>query len=197
MVDWDALTARAVSGIEGLESESLGLGCFNDLVDIDAHFLSELFELVHQRDIDAAVDVIKEFAHLCGGWAVDGDDATEDGTEAASSRATFPQPLMTSGILWRATVSVRGPHAPGRRRDEYGSFDLVSCDCETKRIACFRDRGDHLSSSSRIGGAFNNNQVVFADVGASVAHIAEVGLMVLVEGLGTQKIIASMDEMSE
>ena len=73
------MAAEAGAGIEGLEAEGLGLGRVDDFVDVDAHAHAKLLELVDQRDVDAAIDVLKQLGHLGDGWAADRHDAAEDG----------------------------------------------------------------------------------------------------------------------
>ena len=70
-VDGDAVAAEAGAGIEGLEAEGLGFGRVDDFVDVDAHAHAELLELVDQRDVDAAVDVLKQLGHLGDRGAAD------------------------------------------------------------------------------------------------------------------------------
>ena len=78
-VDGDAVAAEAGAGIEGLEAERLGLGGVDDFKQVDAHAHAELFQLVDQCDVDAAIDVLEQLGHLRDGGRRDRDGAVEDG----------------------------------------------------------------------------------------------------------------------
>src|SRR5206468_572762 len=77
-IDRDAVTAEAGSWIERLETEWLCFRRIDYLVNIDAHSHAKLLQFVYQRDVDAAVDVLKELRHLGCSRAADSNDSPED-----------------------------------------------------------------------------------------------------------------------
>src|SRR5271165_2831257 len=78
-IDWNAVPAEPGSRIERVKAKGFGLGRFDHFPDIDAHAQAELFQLVHQRDVDAAIDVLQKFGHLRRSRSRDGNGTVEDG----------------------------------------------------------------------------------------------------------------------
>ena len=64
-VDGNAVATESGAGIEGLEAEGLGFGRIDNLMYVDTHTHTELFELIDKCDVDAAIDVLEELGHLC------------------------------------------------------------------------------------------------------------------------------------
>ena len=63
-VDRQAVTAEAGAGLEAHEAERLRGGGVDDLPDVDAHAVAELRQLVDQRDVDGAEDVLEQLGQL-------------------------------------------------------------------------------------------------------------------------------------
>ena len=63
-IDRDAVPAEAGAGIERHKAEGLGLGRVDDLPDIDAHRGVDLLQLVDERDVDGAKDVLRQLDRL-------------------------------------------------------------------------------------------------------------------------------------
>ena len=55
---------RPGAGLERLEAERLRRGGLDDLPDVDPHPVAELRELVDERDVDRAVDVLEQLRQL-------------------------------------------------------------------------------------------------------------------------------------
>ena len=128
-VDGNAVAAQAGAGIKGLEAEGLGLGGVDDFVNVDAHAHAELLQLVDQRDVDAAVDVLEQLGHLRDGRAADRNDAAEDGAVEArgklgSSRAAAANDL---GNVVTGNGLVAGVFALRRKGDVNPSV-VASCE---------------------------------------------------------------------
>ena len=63
-VDRDAVPADARAGREAHEPERLGRGGVDDLPDVEAHPLAQQGELVDERDVDVAEDVLEQLGQL-------------------------------------------------------------------------------------------------------------------------------------
>src|SRR5579871_1414934 len=64
-IDWNAVTAKAGARIERMKAEGF-CGCGVDYFpDIDSHSQGKQLELIHQRDVDAAINILEQFRHLC------------------------------------------------------------------------------------------------------------------------------------
>ena len=59
------MTTKARTGIEGGESEGLGLGCLNHLPQVDMHAVAQDGKFVDESDIDIAISVLEYLGHLC------------------------------------------------------------------------------------------------------------------------------------
>src|SRR6185437_4409453 len=79
-IDGDAVAAKARPGIKRMESERLAFGGLNDLEDVEAHPDAELLELIDQRNVHAAVDILKQLCHLRHGRRGDRHSPGEDRT---------------------------------------------------------------------------------------------------------------------
>ena len=77
-IDGNAVAAETRAGVEGHEAEGLGGGGVDDFPDVDAHAQAEHFQLVDQRDVDAAEDVFEQLGHFRGAGRADGHDFGND-----------------------------------------------------------------------------------------------------------------------
>ena len=73
-VDRQAVPAHARAGLEAHEAVGLGRGRLDDLPDVDAHAVGEHRQLVDERDVDRAEDVLEQLGQLGG---LGGGDAHE------------------------------------------------------------------------------------------------------------------------
>src|SRR5581483_1647844 len=67
-INWDAVSAQARSGVEGVKTERLG-GCgLDDFPDVQPHAQAEHLQFVHQGDVDAAINILQQLGHFgsCG-----------------------------------------------------------------------------------------------------------------------------------
>src|SRR3954463_15281874 len=60
-VDRNTVAPEAWARIKRHEPERLGLGSFYNLPDINTHCAINQFQLVHQRDVNTAEDVLEQF----------------------------------------------------------------------------------------------------------------------------------------
>ena len=67
-IDGNAVSAQTRPGIERMKAERLGRGRVDDLPDVEIHAQAQHFELVDQRNVDAAVDVLEQFGHFRSRW---------------------------------------------------------------------------------------------------------------------------------
>ena len=81
------MAAQAGTRIKGLEAERLGGGGFDDFPDVHAHTQAEQFELVHQGNVDATVNIFQQLGHFRSRGSRNLDDAIENGT--VERRAEF------------------------------------------------------------------------------------------------------------
>ena len=65
-VDRQAVPAHAGARVEAHEAERLGRRGVDDLPDVDAHPVAEHRQLVDERDVDRAEDVLEQLRHLGG-----------------------------------------------------------------------------------------------------------------------------------
>ena len=63
-VDGQAVAAHAGAGLEAHEAVGLGRGGVDDLPDVDAHAVGQHRELVDERDVDRAEDVLEQLRQL-------------------------------------------------------------------------------------------------------------------------------------
>ena len=122
-------------------------GRVDDLVDVDAHAHAELLELVHQRDVDAAVDVFEQLGHLGDGGAADRDDAAEDravecGRQFDGARVA---PADDLGDIVARDGLVAGIFALGRKRHVEAGLAGGARDLQPVGIA-FLEKRHHDSS---------------------------------------------------
>ena len=63
-IDGQAVAAHPRTGLEAHEPVGLGRGGVDDLPDVDPHPLGEDRQLVDERDVDRAEDVLQQLGHL-------------------------------------------------------------------------------------------------------------------------------------
>ena len=63
-IDRQAVAAHPRPGLEAHEPVRLGRGGVDDLPDVDAHALGEYRQLVDERDVDRAEDVLEQLGQL-------------------------------------------------------------------------------------------------------------------------------------
>ena len=72
------MSAQPWPRIKGLEPEGLGFCRIDHFVNIDAHAQAQLLQLVDESNVDAAINILKELAHLRDRRAADRHYAAED-----------------------------------------------------------------------------------------------------------------------
>ena len=106
------MPAEAGARLEGLEAERFRRGRLDHLPDVDPHPVAELGELVHERDVDRAVDVLeqlRQLGRLGRGDLVDGVDRVRSSAAAAAVHSGV-MPPTTFGVVF-VVQSVRpGSH---------------------------------------------------------------------------------------
>ena len=115
-VDGDAVAAEAGAGLELHEAEGLGRGRVDDLPDVDLHAVAEHRQLVHQRDVDAAEDVLEQLGHLRDLGRADRHDVVERGPVDLQRprRAGRREAADDLGRALGGVVGAPGVHALGR-----------------------------------------------------------------------------------
>ena len=77
-IDGEAVAAHARARIEAHEAERLGRRGVDDLVDVDVHPVGQARQLVDERDVDRAEDVLQQLGHLGDLGGRDRDDLLAD-----------------------------------------------------------------------------------------------------------------------
>ena len=90
-IDRDAVSPHAGAGIEGHESERLGLGGIDHFPDVDPHGGEDPLEFVDEGDVDEAEDVLRELHGLSRVATADRNDLLH------SSRVEPDRPIEAGG----------------------------------------------------------------------------------------------------
>jgi hypothetical protein len=77
-IDWDAVSAQAGAGVEGLKAKWLGRGGLDDFPNIQSHAQCQELQLIDQGDVYAAVNVFQQLSHLGDCRRRHWDDAVEN-----------------------------------------------------------------------------------------------------------------------
>ncbi len=191
-IDGDAVSAQAGAGIERLEAERLALGGFDHLPDVDAHAQAEQLELVDQRDVHAAVNVLQQLGHLRHGRRRDGDGAVEDGAvklpaEFAGARI---EPADDLGNVAARDRVVAGIFALGREDnvEEVRAISARPRGFQAFLVLALQDGNQDFFRGAGIGRALQNHQLSGAQMGRNrlrgLANVAEIGLVMFVQRRG-------------
>src|ERR1700733_7379225 len=184
------MAAESRTGIEGLKTKGLGLGCVDDFEDVDTHAVTKLLQFVHQRDIHAAIDIFKQLGHLRRSGRRDRygtvEDARIDGrgqlqrewTDAADD---FRNIATGYGVIARI-------FALGRKSDIEAAGRVLPVYMKTTAIPVFKERDEHLFCRAGVGRALKNDKLAFTQMRSngfrSIANIAQVGLVILIQRRG-------------
>ena len=117
-VDRDAVAAEAGARLEAHEAERLRRGRVDDLPDVDAHPVAELRELVDERDVDRAEDVLEQLRQLGRLGRRDGVDGVDDAAvELGRARAcdASSMPPTTFGTSSSSSRSLPGSTRSGEK----------------------------------------------------------------------------------
>ena len=144
--------------IERHEAEWFGFRRLDDFPHIDAHRVVDDLELIHERDIDGAEDVLGDLHGLGGGGGRYRHNALhhraiEGGDEALRCRPVARHDLRDcDGVK----AAVAGIFALGREaeKDIRPAFEA----------AFLKDRSENLVGRAGIGGGFENNELAGAQV---------------------------------
>src|ERR1700686_5508291 len=63
-IDWNAMASESRSRIERMESKGLCGGSLDYFPNINTHSQAKQLEFIHQRDVDAAINVFEQLRHL-------------------------------------------------------------------------------------------------------------------------------------
>ena len=194
-VDGDAVAAQSGAGIESMKAKRLGTGGVDDFVNIDAHAHAELLELIHERDVDAAIDVLEQLGHFGYGGTADRNGATEDGAvdgrghfngAGAASADDLGNVVAGDGVVARVFAFGRKGHVEATCGGASGAFGAGNF--ESQQIALLEQGHDDVFGGARIGSAFENNELAVVDMGGDgldgAGDVAQIGLVILVEGGG-------------
>ena len=187
-INGNAVSAQSGSRIKGLKAERFGGGSADDLPDIYAHAQAEHLELVHQRDIHAAIDVLQQLGHLCGGGRRNLDCAIEDCfvEECGQFTGILFQPTHDLGDITPGHALIAGIFTLRRKRGKEAVTlrRICACSLETAWVFLFQ-RGNHdFFRSAGIGGALQHYKLARAQMRSNGVSrsldIAEIGLVVFV-----------------
>ena len=153
---------RPGPGLERLEAERLRRGGLDHLPDVDPHPVAELRELVDERDVDRAVDVLEQLRQL-------GRLGRRDlvhGVDRACGRAPPPpsvqagvRPPTTFGVVF-VVQSVR----PGSTRS--GDIARWKSSPALSPLPCLEDRLHDLARRARVGRRLEHDELARLQHGA-------------------------------
>ena len=187
------MPAEARSRIERMEAERLGCGGIDDLPDVQIHAQAEHLELVHERDVHAAIDVFQQLRHLRCGRRRDRNGAAEDRPIKCRRQFRSPagsRPPITFGMSWRATCVLPGSSRSGEKATQNSLSRCCPCARRVQAGLVFllENRNQHFFRGPGIGCALQNNNLPGAqmrrDRVGGVGDVAEVGLVIFVERRG-------------
>jgi hypothetical protein len=187
------VTAEARAGIEGHEAERFCGGAIDNFENIEIHAQAELLQFVHQRDIHAAKNIFEQFHHLGGARGADRNYFRNDlGVEAGGCASAWGihathyfGDLRETELLVTRIFTLRGEGEIKIGRDVFGAFAVRDGAAQS---AFFENRQHQLFGRSRIGGAFENDELIALQVGcdgaSGVFDVTEIGFAPLVERRG-------------
>jgi hypothetical protein len=141
-------------GLEAHEAVGLGAGRVDDLPDIDAHALGEDRELVHERDVDRAEDVLEQLCHL-------GRLGRGDALDVLANAPVELGRTVGAGLgdaadhLRRVVQRVVGP----ARVDALGGERDVDVRTDLQRRVALNRRHQQLARGARVGGRLEHHQL--------------------------------------
>ena len=107
-------------GLEAHEAVGLGRGGVDHLPDVDPHAVGQDRQLVDQRDVDRAEDVLQQLGHLGRLGRADADDVVADllveRDRAIGALGVMPPTIF--GVVAQREVGAPGIHALGREGDD-------------------------------------------------------------------------------
>jgi hypothetical protein len=181
------VAAQAGTGIEGLEAEGLGPGRVDDLVNIDSHSHAQLLQFVDEGDVDAAVDVFKQFGHLGNSGAADMHHTVENCRihglgQLRGCRSATAHDLRNVVASYRIVAWVLSFRREG---DVDARFAQRARNLQAMWIAGLQQRDYNFVRCSGIGGAFKHDQLAFTNMRSDgldrVCDIAQVWFAMLIE----------------
>src|SRR5262249_49913811 len=103
----DAMAAEPGAGIKWSEAELLRRRCPKDLPNVDVHPIEQDFEFIYQRDVDAAVDVLEQFAGFGDACVGHGHDTLDHLTVQGCRRVSTRRCHATDELRDRPRAVVR------------------------------------------------------------------------------------------
>ena len=153
-IDGDAVTSEARPGKEGHVAEGLGGGGADHLPDVDAHRRVDHLELVDERDVDRAKDVLEQLGGLGGSAArhrhhfANHPRIDRGGTLQAGGR----EPADHLGDLGELALGVARILALRRE----GEREVLA---RHEPASLLQDRPHHVFGGARIRRRFKHNQL--------------------------------------
>ena len=178
-VDRDAVPAEAGARAEGHVAERLRGGGVDDVPDVDRHPVAQHRQLVDERDVDAAEDVLEQLGHLGDLRRGDLDDRVhgEPVDLGRAARALGGQPADDLRRRARRPVDAAGVD-PLRRE---GQREVAA----RPQPRALEDRGQLVARRPGVGRALEDDQLALAQpLGEALGgaeHRGQVGFAVLVQ----------------
>jgi hypothetical protein len=173
-VDRQAVAAHPRAGVEAHEPERLGGGRVDDLPDVDAESLAEHRELVHERDVDRAEDVLEQLGELGGVRVRDLDDPVADLDVELDRMAGAGLGQAPDDLRRRPDREVRPSRVDPLRGE--GEVEIPA----RREPRLLQDRPQPLARGPRVGGRLEHDQLALlqhrGDRRCRVDHVAQVGL---------------------
>src|SRR5271157_176767 len=191
-IDWNAVPAEPGSRIERVKAKGFGLGRFDHFPDIYAHAQAELFQLVHQRDVDAAVDVLQKFGHLCRSRRRDRNGAVEDEaievpTEVACARIEAADNLGYVAPCYGIVAGILALRREGNI-EQVVALHARPRGVQTTLVQTLENRHQNFFGRAGIGRALQDDQLtrtqMRCDRFCRVADVAEIRLVMFVQRRG-------------
>jgi hypothetical protein len=139
--------------MERREAERLRRRRVDHLPHVDPHAIEEDLQLVHERDVDAAVGVLEDLRGLGDARRADGDDALDDRAveRARDARTRGRRPADELRDRARREATVRRILPLGREREE----DVAP----HREPARLEERADDLVRRPGVGGALEHHEL--------------------------------------
>src|SRR5581483_6784749 len=174
-VERDAVAAETRPGLEGHEPERLRRGGADHFPDVDVHAVAQLRELVHERDVHRAEDVLEQLRQLGG---LGGRHLVDVVERAPVQRSGGPCRLgvePSDDLRRRLRRPVRPARIDALRRE--GEMEVGA---GLQPAARLEQRLQHLAGRARIGGRLEDDEMALRqmrrDVAGGALDVAQVRL---------------------
>ncbi len=178
------------AGLEAHEAVRLRRGRGDDLPDVDAHPVREHRELVHQRDVHRAEDVLEKLRELRHLGRRDTDDLLAD--EAVELLGAVAAGLREPANHLRG---VREREVGAARVDAFGREREVEVD-PGAQPAGFEQRSDALARRAGIGGRFDHHELAGRDKRSERLRARQQGTQIRLAVRGERRRHADEDRVA-